>query len=317
MLCAGGSLLRTSVGAQSPGKERPGDARLLSKKPPVAPPNASPTYTLLANLSDPRITESSGIAASRRAPGVFWTHNDSGDGPYVFAIDRKGRTLARYTVTGARNVDWEDIAVGPGTDGQPALYIGDIGDNGRSRNDTAVYRVAEPKPDTGKTMQEEATAPCEKLPFRYPDGHHDCETLMVHPQTGEVFLVTKEGSGLSGVYKFPMPLTPGQQATLVKIGTITFRSSFLTGRLALAEKMATGGDIAPNGRRFVVRTYLQAYEWPLASGQSLSDALKARPRPFLLPLTGQGEAVCYRLDSRALLTTSEGAHSPLYEVSLR
>lgn len=316
MLCAGGSLLWTSAGAQFPGRGKQGVPNPARKLPPPQP-HPSRTYALLANLSDPRIAESSGLAASRRAPGVFWTQNDSGDGPYVFAIDRKGRTLARYTVTGAKNIDWEDIAVGPGGDGKPALYIGDTGDNGHSRSDTAIYRVAEPKPDTNQTMQEEATAPCEKLPYRYPDGQHDCETLMVHPQTGEIFLVSKESSGLSGVYKFPMPLTPGEQATLVKVGTITFTSSFLTGKLALAEKLATGGDIAPNGRRFVVRTYLQAYEWPLASGQSLSNALKAAPRTLLLPLTGQGESICYRLDSRALLTTSEGANSPLYEVYLR
>src|SRR5207248_3297632 len=93
------------------------------RKPNAAPPR------LLAKLADARITESSGLAASRTTPGVLWTHNDSGDGPYLFAIDRKGNTLARYRVPKADNVDWEDIAIATGADGKPILYIGDIGDN--------------------------------------------------------------------------------------------------------------------------------------------------------------------------------------------
>lgn len=52
-------------------------------------------------IEDPRITESSGLAASRAHPGVYWTHNDSDDGPYVFAVDsRTGKTLATITMRG-------------------------------------------------------------------------------------------------------------------------------------------------------------------------------------------------------------------------
>src|SRR5438874_9337753 len=70
---------------------------------------------LLGTLQEKAVTESSGLVASRRTPGVFWTHNDSGDGPYLYATDRKGRALAKFTVSGATNVDWEDIAAGAGT----------------------------------------------------------------------------------------------------------------------------------------------------------------------------------------------------------
>src|SRR5207248_10241087 len=109
----------------------------------------------------------------------------------------------RFIVPHSRNVDWEDIAIGPGVDGKPALYVGDIGDNNRSRDDTAVYRLPEPAVDPGKTMREATTAPAERFPYRYPDGHHDAETLLVHPQTKEVFIIAKEGSGVTGVYVYP------------------------------------------------------------------------------------------------------------------
>jgi hypothetical protein len=273
--------------------------------------------TLLGSLTDPRIIESSGIAASRRVNGVFWTHNDSGDGPYLFAIDRKGRTLARYTVPEATNVDWEDIALGPGPDGKPAIYIGDIGDNNRGRKECVVYRVPEPLVDTTKFMQERKTAEPDRFIYHYPDGPHDCETLMVHPTTHAIFVVTKEASGVSGVYTFPMPLRPNDTVTLRRIGTMTFATRLLTGtKFGQFEGMATGGDISPDGRRLVVRTYMLADEWDIKPGQSVADAIKGKPRETLLPLSKQGEGICYRLDGRAWLTTSEGANSPLFEILL-
>src|SRR5687767_14630941 len=41
----------------------------------------------LVNLENQSVKESSGIAASRRNAGIFWTHNDSGDGPFIYAFD--------------------------------------------------------------------------------------------------------------------------------------------------------------------------------------------------------------------------------------
>jgi hypothetical protein len=280
------------------------------------PGGSSTTPRLLANLSDKRISESSGLAVSRVNPEILWTHNDSGGGSHLFAIDRRGRTLVRYEVPNVPNIDWEDIASGPGRDGKPALYIGDIGDNSRTRNDLAVCRIVEPSVATGKTMQKAQTAPAERFPFRYPDRIHNAESLMVHPKTGEIFIVTKEASGVSGVYAFPMPLQPDRKVTLQKVAPLTFTSQF-GGRIGEAERSTTGGAISPDGRHLVIRTYLSAYEWDIAPGQSVADAFKAKPRQSLLPFTRQGESICYRADSKAWLVTSEERPSPLYEIPLR
>src|SRR5215813_6353086 len=100
----------------------------------------------LANLENQSIKESSGIAASRRNTGVFWTHNDSGDGPFIFAFDRQGKHRGVWRVIGAKAVDWEDMAIGPGSRrGRSYLYLGDIGDNSKKRDQITVYRVAEPQ----------------------------------------------------------------------------------------------------------------------------------------------------------------------------
>ncbi|MGC5410674.1 ABC transporter substrate-binding protein, partial [Streptomyces sp. DT225] len=79
--------------------DKPGDtgALALAAAPALADGGADRSFT----IEDPRITESSGLAASRLHPGIYWTHNDSDDGPYVFAVDsRTGKTVATITMKG-------------------------------------------------------------------------------------------------------------------------------------------------------------------------------------------------------------------------
>ena len=45
----------------------------------------------VCHLAHPKIHESSGLAVSHRHPGLFWTHNDSGDAPRLYAFDEQGR----------------------------------------------------------------------------------------------------------------------------------------------------------------------------------------------------------------------------------
>jgi len=80
----------------------------------------------LAKLEHPAINESSGLAAGRINPDVFWTHNDSGGGPRLFAFDKQGRSVADLTVPGARARDWEDMASFRSGD-QGLIVIGDVG----------------------------------------------------------------------------------------------------------------------------------------------------------------------------------------------
>ncbi len=270
----------------------------------------------IATLTDKRINESSGLACSWWNSGVLWTHNDSGDDAWLYAIDYTGRTLARFKVLNAVNVDWEDIAVGPGANGDSALYISDLGDNNHNRDDIAIYGVSEPKVDVHKTMQESNTMPSTAYPVRYPDGHHDSETILVHPKTGEIVVVTKEGNGHSGIYRYPLPLRPKEKVTLERVGDVAFHNTFLRGEslYAKGERMTTGGSVRRDGLRAVVRTYTQAYEWTLLPGQSLVEALRGKPRQFLLPLTIQGESICYRPNGKALLTTSERLPTALMEI---
>src|SRR5690554_6324978 len=88
----------------------------------------------MGELDNQAIDEASGIVASPRYPGFLYTHNDSGGDAEVFIIDTLGRSHATIQLEGAKNVDWEDIAIGPGKDPRSNyVYVGDIGDNNAKR----------------------------------------------------------------------------------------------------------------------------------------------------------------------------------------
>jgi hypothetical protein len=285
---------RADAGEQTPGELPVADAR------PVQ----------LATLEERALNESSGIVASRRNPGLFWTHNDSGGGPFVYAFDREGRRRGTFRVEGARAYDWEDIAAGPGpARGQTYLYAGDIGDNDAERESVVVYRFPEPEvtPDAATTNL--STQPAEAIRLKYPDGAHDAEALLVHPSTGDLYVVSKTAEG-AGVYKLAAPFGAGGVNTLARVATLRGPDFFGI--------LITGGDISPDGRRVAFCDYAQGYELTLPEGaKDFDDIWRQKPSVVLLGARRQGEAVCYRLDGAALLATSEGSPSPLIETVLR
>lgn len=269
----------------------------------------------LADLEDKALDESSGIVASRRNSNLFWTHNDSGDGPFLYAFDRTGGKRGTWRVMGADALDWEDIAAGPGPQkGQPYLYVGDIGDNGKERREIIVYRVVEPvvtaEDADSNRIEPHQTDPAEAIRLRYPDGRHDAEALAVHPTTGDLYVITKtrNTTAAAGVYKLAAPFSLSAINTLEKVGDVRVPS--------LLPGMITGGDISPDGARLILCDYFNAYEasLPENSRGRFDQIWKQSPVIIKLGERKQGEAVCYRLDGRAILATSEGSHPALIEV---
>jgi hypothetical protein len=272
----------------------------------------------LANLENKSIKESSGIAASRRNADIFWTHNDSGDGPFIYAFDRRGKHRGVWRVTGAEARDWEDMAIGPGPRlGRSYLYIGDIGDNSKKRAKITVYRVAEPRitpKDSSSTVQNpRETEAADVIRLKYPDGKYDAETLLIHPLTGDLYIITKVMGAPAKVYKLRAPALKSGVSTLSYVGELRFPNQFLG--------FITGGDISPDGHRIIISDYLGACELilPGKRGIAFDEIWKQSPLPVDIGgfpgLRRQGEAICYRADGLAILATSEGLPCPLIEVA--
>ena len=252
---------------------------------------------VIGTINDRRLSEVSGITASRRQDDVWWVHNDSGDLPRIFALDSSGKVLAEYRVVGAVNEDWEDIASGPGPDRSPALYIADIGDNGLEREFVVVYRVSEP--DLTRDDATLQTVQAEPLQFRYPDGKHNAEALVVDPESGRIYVITKKDAGGCGVFRSPVPLKLGEPMTFERVdgrGSLSFTQW----------RKVTGATTSEDGTRIAIRNYFNAFELERGAGKDFESIFFSTPAPINLPLEQQGEAIAYTRDGKALVTVSEG-----------
>jgi hypothetical protein len=237
-------------------------------------------------IGDPRITESSGLAASVRHPGVLWTHNDSGDTARLFALGPDGRVLATLNLAGVEARDWEAVAGGPAAARPPARLVGGRGDNLGSQRSVSVYRVTEP------AALRDATVPARRYRLRYADGPHNAEALLVEPRSNRLYVASKQDEG-GGLYQAPARLR-GDHVNLLR-------------RIAAVPPAVTDGAFAPDGRTFVLRTYFDAHVYT-AQGKPLDT--------FGLPLQRQGESITYSRDGRDVLVGSEGVRSEIWRIRL-
>jgi hypothetical protein len=271
---------------------------------------AGSSATPLLTLRDAAIDESSGLARSGRHAGLLWTHNDGGAVADIVAIDRRGRTVGRIRLRGIDPYDPEALA--PGRDGRdrPALFLGDIGDNRERRPDVSVFRVTEPR--RLGTHTREATW----FRFRYPDGPHDAEALLLAPD-GTPYLVTKEILGASGVYRPAAALVDGGTVAMEKVAAVNLTFTGTAGGPVgqAGQLLVTGGAVARDGSAVALRTYTDAYVWAL-TGSDVPAALAAAPARIPLPDSPQGEAISFAADNRTLVVASEGLPSDVTVVPL-
>ena len=266
---------------------------------------------IVGTIKTNEITESSGIVHSKCQENIFWTHNDSGDGAFIFAINGRGEKLGTFKVAGANNVDWEDIAAFKDANGECFLYIGDIGDNVRLRGKLIIYVVKEPRvSESDKNSNKKnpsKTETAQAVKFDYPESRHDAETLLVHPQTADIYILTKRLSGAASVYKLSKNYNLNRINRLEKVADFTVP--------AVPNGFLTGGDISADGKRIVVCDYFSAYEIVLPEkSKNFDDIWKQKPEIIQLGERAQGEAVCYSLDGESIFATSENRNSPLIRV---
>jgi hypothetical protein len=252
----------------------------------AAPAVAHGGPSVAFSISDPRITESSGLAASRLHPGVYWTHNDSEDGPYVYAVDSAtGKTVARVTMRGIHPRDVEAISLGPDGD----LYVGDIGDNlGGTWPEVWIYRFHEPKRLVSTTVD------VTRYTVRYAAGPRNAEALMVQPKTGRVYIASKNEDG-GVLYAGPARLSAKGVNVFRRVADVPW---------------VTDGAFSPDGTRLVLRGYFWAtgYRWVDGAPQKIGS--------LDVPMQQQGESVTFTPDGRNLMYGSEGKDSDVWRAPL-
>jgi hypothetical protein len=182
-------------------------------------------------IQDDRISEASGVVASRLFEGVFWTHNDGSEG-ILYAIRRDG-SLVGCAKIDAKVHDWEDIA----TDEKGNLYVSDTGNNADKRSQVNVYRVREPDPQSLKQKHPDKLAVDESWQLELPSERPNIESLFVWRGFGYIIFKQQEESP-APVYRFDLS-QPGK-STLEKLTTLPIM------------RPVTGADIRPDGKELAV-----------------------------------------------------------------
>lgn len=254
----------------------------------------------LAELTGEQLLEPSGLAASVKNPEMLWTHNDSGNGAEVFLIDRKLNIRMVCVLRGVRNRDWEDIAVGPGPKaGKTYVYVGEIGDNMAQYPFKHIYRFEEPVFKNGETKI--LIKDVDVLTFSLPDGKKDTESLMVHPVTGALYIVSKR-----------------EEPVVV----YTLKGGFVSGDTLTAEPVArlphtqiVAADFSPDGKAILMKTYKEVLFWNADENKPVGETLKTAATKVNYTEEPQGESIAFARDGSGFFTISEqvkGAKSYLY-----
>lgn len=246
-------------------------------------------------ITDPRLPELSGLVA---VDGQFLATNDGGEQVSVFLLDATCQVVDVHTAA-VDPYDPEDLAVA----GDGTVWLADTGDNDRIRTTVALIAL---RPDGSISVYR----------LTYPDGAHDAEALLLAPD-GTPYVVTKEILGASGVYRPGAALVDGGTVAMAKVAAVNLTFTGTAGGPVgqTGQVMVTGGAVARDGSAIALRTYTDAYVWPL-SGSDVAAALAAAPVRTPLPDSPQGEAITFSADSRSLVVASEKLPSDLTVVPL-
>jgi endonuclease/exonuclease/phosphatase family metal-dependent hydrolase len=282
-----------------------GDAAASVSVPPmksVALPKLDPVpLKPYAALEIPAHLEPSGLVKSRLWPDVYWSHNDSGDLPRIFAVHRDGRIYPSERegaahgvhIDDAVNVDWEDITA----DDQGNLIIADFGNSEKNdRRDLCLYWIREPHPSVGRTSV------LKKVFFEYPDQtevpspvrNFDAEAVFF--AHGHVYILTKHRSDTG--------------TTLYRLDSM---EPYVVNRLTLVDRFdtrgqVTGANASADGRTLAVLTYTGIWLFEAREKEKWFDG-GVRWLP-----TEDDEAEAITIDGDKLIVSADEGEGDLYEI---
>ncbi len=283
LMAAGGGLAggRVLAGEDAANPNQPGDPLIVEQA---------------VELDSNQLTESSGLAFSRRNARRLWSHNDSGGRARLFAFDTAGHQTGQIELN-VKAIDWEDMAAFSDS-GVPRLLVADCGDNPPRRKFIKLYLFDEPDPDTTSRLTR-----VQSIQVRFPDGPSDCEAIAVDVSRRRIIMVTKTILSPAIVYVLPLP------DRVTDSGSNKALNSQVTAKelKRLALPLVTGMDIDPASGDVWLTSYFWAFRFRADRvGASLSAVLDKPPEVQQLPRWKQIEAIAVDSESNAWVT-SEGA----------
>jgi len=300
---------------------------------PVDLPRAPYADAVFAGrLADPKISEASGLAFSRRRDDLLWALNDGAREPRLYAVGTDGSERGRVRVEGSEPVDWEDLASFE-WQGRSYLAVADTGDNFSWRRSVLLLVIEEPQLAGGRLPADATAQVAWQVRFRFEDGPRDCEAMAVDPESLRALLLSKR---TEPPVLYELDLLPGEPAgegadrrertearVARRLGEVPgipppTRADVEESRwLGRYRAMPTGLDVSPDGAFAAVVTYKDAYLFPRAEGESWAAAFGRPPERIPLPPMPQAEAIAFGADGRTLFATSERRPAPLFRLDWR
>lgn len=247
-----------------------------------------------SELRIPDLEEASGLVNSRSNSFYFWSHNDSGGSPTLYLFTREGTDSMRVDLSGAVNIDWEELAMGPGPiDNVNYLYVGDFGDNNAIRNSYTIYRTPEPDlnvvdlPSNMSLAQNEY----ESISFMYEDGPRDAEAFFVEPSTKDIYIISKREPSVI-LYKIAFPQSTKETNTAERVMVLPFT-------------YITAADISPSGNEILIKNYMNIYHWQKNGNETIQEILSKQPSRLRYNPEPQGEAIAWETDESSYYSISE------------
>ncbi len=275
-------------------------------------------YTVTGEVTNPALTETSGIAASRRQPGIFWIHNDSGNSNDLYAINEDGDVLMQVGLADVDNFDFEDIAVGPGPDADADyIYIADVGNNLLVREVVYIYRIKEPTVTSG-TLELPLSA-IERFDFSHenPSGgiwNRNGEALAVDPVLGDLVLIEKQLETVNGipnsswVYRIrQQDLVEGQVILAEPI--VAIRGRYNSGTIP-----PTAAEFSADGKVLVAKNHNEMFTWSRDADESIFDAMAEHRETDCLYQGSGGEAITVATDGSAFYSIPEGSNPEITRI---
>ena len=248
----------------------------------------------------------SGMVASRMNSGVLWLVFDDGAGnsqpANIYAINTQGQHIGTYTLDGADNINWEEIAIGGGPmAGRDYLYIGDIGDDTETRANVSVYRVLEPTISSGQSPAlTETLTGVEEFQLQYPGGPEDALAMIVDPVNDDIFTFENKSGGKTRFYRKPGPHTNGSMTTLEHDDGDW---------IIYVNERAAGGDVSPTGDRMAIRTKVETFIWTIPDGWTILNVLLSKIAcpcaASVMDVSDQGESITFDPLSDGFFTSSD------------
>ncbi|WP_299255422.1 hypothetical protein [uncultured Cytophaga sp.] len=136
---------------------------------------------------DSVICESSALVKPDSIFDIYYTLNDSGCKPEVFAINEKGKLLDTKIIPDSRNHDWESMVFYKDSLQHPHLVIGDMGNNTSQRKDLCLYDY---NTHTDHTIQHTFIYEDQQRTINNAESkNYDCEAFFI--QDSSYYLLSK------------------------------------------------------------------------------------------------------------------------------